>query len=184
MRAGALRHRAEILSLSAGLLAQSHGLRWVGISTKESADPPAAIGLRGRVLVEVRARYSVEFLMGRYLRHGPRLLHIANAPRDFKGSRSELVITCEELVGEPALYVGPGGGVAVPCRVFLAHGVARPGELTGKAEYTTQLEAALIEVGRPQPGGVFQVGDQAWRVAGLVEDDDDRIVRRMWVKRS
>jgi head-tail adaptor len=181
MRAGALRHRAEVLSLSADLAAVSHGHRWVGVRTKESADPPASAGLRARSLVEVRARFSPELLAFRYLRHGSRLFHITSA-RDFKGVRAELVITCEELVGEVATYTPPAGA-ALPCRVFLAHGVSRPGEFVGKSEYTTQLEAALIEVGRPQPGGVFLVGDQAWRVAGLVEDDDDRIVRRMWVKR-
>ena len=75
------------------------------------------------------------------------------------------------------------GATALPCRVFLAYGVSRPGQLTGAVEYVTELEAAVVEVGRPQPGAVFEVDGVAWRVAGLVETEDDRVVRRMWVKK-
>lgn len=181
MRAGSLRHRVRILSLSAQLQAIDLGERWASIRAKESADPPAALGLRARTMVEVRARCSPLFAADRYLRNGQRLLRITSV-RDPQGTAAELVLTCEELVGESAVYTPPAGG-AIECRVFLAHGVARPSDLVGKSEYNTQLEAALIEVGRPQPGGVFQVGGESWRVAGLVDDEDDRVVRRMWVKR-
>ena len=181
MRAGAMRFRAELLSLSADLSPLSHGHRWTDIRTKESADVQAPSGLRARALVEVRARFSADLIEGRYLRHSGRLFHITSA-RDFKGTGAALVLSCEELAGVVATYTAPGGAAA-QCRVHLAYGVARPGEFTGKAEYSTQLEAALIEVGRPQPGGVFTVGAESWRVAGLVDDDDDRVVRRMWVKR-
>lgn len=182
MRAGNLRHRAEVLSLDADLMPFSHGPRWVGIRAKESADAPAASGLRSPAMVEVRARYSAELLQGRYLRHSQRLLHITGA-RDPMGTGAELVLSCVELVGAAASYTPAGGGTARPCRVHLTHGVARVGELTGKAEYTTQAEVALIEVGRPQAGALLQVGAETWRVTGLVEDDD-RITRRLWVKRQ
>lgn len=181
MRAGRLRYRAQVLGLDDQLQSVDLGSRWVDIRTKEG-ETPAPAGLRQRSLVEIRARFSDVFRSGRYLRHGDRLFHLVS-PRDPRGNGAEVVVSAEELVGESSNYTPPAGGAPLPCRVFLAHGVSRPGEFTGKAEYTTQLEAALIEVGRPQPGGVFQVGDQTWRVAGLVEDDDDRIVRRMWVKR-
>lgn len=181
MRAGSLRHRAVLLELGASLAPVEIGRRWVGIRTKDQADAPAAIGLRSRTLAEVRARFALDYQAGRYLRHGARLLHITSV-RDPRGNKAELVMTCEELVGQAAQYASASGGAAVPCRVFLQHGVARVGDV-GRTEYTTQLEAALIEVGRPQPGALFVVGDQTWRVAGLVEDEDDRVVRRMWVKR-
>lgn len=183
MRLGRLDKRATILSLAADLSPVTIGSRWVGIRAKEAADAGQASGLRTGAMVEVRARGSAELVQGRYLLSGSRLLHITSV-RDPMGTGAELVLSCDELVGEVAHYTPPSGGAVMPCRVFLTHGVARPGEFAGKSEYTTQLEAALIEVGRPQPGGVFQVGAQAWRVSALVDDDDDRIVRRMWVKRS
>lgn len=180
MRAGSLRHRAEILSMGADLAPASHGSRWVGIRAKESADAPAAAGLRTRAMVEVRARSDAALIPGRYLLQGGRLLHITSV-RDPMGNGAELVLSCEELVGEAAQYKSASGVTASPCRVFLQHGVARVGDV-GRTEYTTQLEAALIEVGRPQPGALFVVAGQTWRVAGLVDDEDDRVVRRMWVK--
>lgn len=180
MRAGALRHRAEILSLGADLAKVSHGSRWVGIRAKEGADAPAASGLRTRAMVEVRARASAELVPGRYLVSGARLLHITSV-RDPMGKGAEVVLSCDELIGLPAQYSPTSGGPAIPCRVFLAHGVARVGDV-GRTEYTTQLEAAVIEVGRPQPGALVVVGGQTWRVSGLVEEEDDRVVRRMWVK--
>lgn len=182
MRSGNLRHRAEVLSLGSNLTSVSHGSRWASIRAKEEADTPAATGLRSPAMVEVRARYSVELQQGRYLRHAGRLLYITGA-RDPMGTSVELVLSCVELVGAAAAYTSAGGS-AQPCRVHLTHGVARVGDLTGKAEYTTQAEVALIEVGRPQAGALLQVGSDTWRVTGLVEDDDDRIVRRLWVKRQ
>lgn len=182
MRAGSLRHRGVLLALGADLAPVEIGPKWVGIRSKEEADTPSALGLRSRAMTEVRARFDPEFQAGRYIRHGERLLHITSA-RDPRGNKAELVMSCEELVGESAQFTPASGGAAAPCRVFLAHGVARPGEFAGKSEYTTQLEAALIEVGRPQPGAVFVMGGVSWRVAALVEDEDDRVVRRMWVKR-
>lgn len=182
MRSGKLRHRAEVLSLGADLSPVSHGSRWTSIRAKEAADAPAPTGLRSPAMVEVRARFSAELIQGRYLRHGGRLLYITGA-RDPMGTGAELVLSCHELIGLPGEY-RPIDSAPTACRVYLAHGVARLGDLTGKAEYTTQAEVALIEVGRPQPGALLQMGGETWRVTGLVEDDDDRIVRRLWVKRQ
>lgn len=180
MRIGALDTPADLLTLGADLQAQVVDMVWVGIRSKEAADAPAPVSLRAQVKVEVRAWFDDRLMQGRYLRADSRLLHLLSV-RDFKNDRSELVMTCEELVGQAAQYASASGGAAVPCRVFLQHGVARVGDV-GRTEYTTQLEAALIEVGRPQPGALFVVAGQTWRVAGLVDDEDDRVVRRMWVK--
>lgn len=181
MRAGRMRYRAKVLGLDDQLLPVELGERWVDIRTKEG-DSPASLGLRQHSLVEVRARFSELFRSGRYLRHGARLFHLVS-PRDSRGTGAELIISAEELVGESATYTASAGGVSVPCRVFFAYEVSRPGEFGGALEYATQLEAALIEVGRPQPGAVFVVDDISWRVAGLVDEQDDQVVRRMWVKR-
>lgn len=182
MRVGRLDTPADLLALGSNLQQQSLGFVWIGIRSKDSADVPEAVGLRSPAKVEVRAWYDESLLPGRYLRASDRLLHLVSV-RDFKGDRFELVMTCEELIGEPAQYTSAGGGTALPCRVFLAYDVSRPGQHLGVVEYVTQLEAAVIEVGRPQPGAVFTVDGVSWRVAGLVDTEDDRVVRRMWVKR-
>lgn len=181
MRAGRMRYRAKVLGLDDQLLPVLLGERWVDIRTKE-AESPAPLGLRQRSLVEVRARFSELFRSGRYLQHGSRLFHLVS-PRDSRGNSAELVISAEELVGESATYTASLGGASVPCRVFFNYEVSRPGQFGGTVEYATQLEAALIEVGRPQPGAVFEVDGVSWRIAGLVDEQDDQIVRRMWVKR-
>lgn len=183
MRAGNLRHRATILSLSADLSPVDHGSRWVSLRAKDAGDVTAPTGLRSAGLVEVRARYTSELQQGRYLRNGNRLLYIASAPRDPMGTKAEMVMSCAELVGAPAAFIAQVGAAPLPCRAFMVYEVERPGQFAGVVEYVTQLEAAVIEVGRPQPGAVFEVDGVAWRVAGLVEGEDDRVVRRMWVKR-
>lgn len=181
MRAGRLRYRGQLLALDDQLQAVDLGSRWVDIRTKEG-ESPAPVGLRQRSLVEIRARFSSLFCAGRYLRHGGRLFHLVTA-RDPRGNGVEVVVSAEELIGTAATYTAQSGADLLPCRVFLAYGVSRPGQFSGAVEHVTELEAAVIEVGRPQPGAVFQVDGVAWRVAGLVEGEDDRIVRRMWVKR-
>lgn len=181
MRAGRLRYRGQVLSLADHFQVVDHGKRWVDILTKEG-DTPAPAGLRQRSLVDIRARHSDVLLAGRYLTHGGRLFHLVSV-RDPRGKGVELTVSAEELVGAAATYTAQPGVEPIPCRVFLAHEVARPGQFAGVVEYVTQIEAALIEVGRPQPGAVFEVAGVSWRVAGLVEAEDDRVVRRMWVKR-
>lgn len=180
MRAGRLRSRATLLALGDQLQVVELGQRWVDIRTKEGATPAPA-GLRQSSLVEIRARFSDIFRSGRYLQHGGQLFHLVS-PRPV-GNGAELVVSAEELAGTPATYTASPGATALPCRVFLAYGVSRPGQFSGAVELVTELEAAVVEVGRPQPGAVFEVDGVAWRVAGLVETEDDRVVRRMWVKK-
>ena len=182
MRTGRLDTPADLLVLDANLHAQLIDWLWVGIIAKDAGDVPVAAGLRNPGRVEVRAWWDARLHNGRYLRAEQRLLHI-DSVRDVRGDQAEQVLTCTELIGAPATYTAQPGAAALPCRVFLAYGVSRPGQHAGVVEHVTELEAAVIEVGRPQPGAVFQVDGVAWRVAGLVDTEDDRIVRRMWVKR-
>lgn len=182
MRAGDLGYRAAVLDLSDTLQAVEICRRWVDIRSKEGTTAPPAAGLRASVRVEVRARFSAELFAGRYLKHGGRLLYINDA-RDYTGKRAELLMSCDELVGQAATLKASPAAPPVPCRAFLVHGVKRMGDGIALNSYSTQLEAAVIEVGRPQPGAEFVVAGATWRVTGLVEDDDDRIVRRMWVRR-
>lgn len=182
MRTGRLDTPADLLVLGPDLQPQLIDWLWVGARAKDSGDVPVAAGLRNPGRVEVRAWWDERLRNGCYLRTEQRLLHIDSA-RDVMGQRAELVLTCTELIGAPATYTAQPGADVFPCRVFLAYGVSRPGQFAGAVEHVTELEAAVIEVGRPQPGAVFLVDGVAWRVAGLVEGEDDRIVRRMWVKR-
>lgn len=182
MRMGRLETPADLLALGADLQPQLIDWLWVGIRAKDVGDVPVAAGLRNPGRVEVRAWWDERLRNGRYLRAEQRLLHI-DSVRDVTGQQAEQVLTCTELIGTPAAYTAQPGAAPLPCRVFLDYEVARPGQFGGMVEYATQLEAALIEVGRPQPGAVFLVDGVRWRVAGLVEREDDRVVRRMWVKR-
>ena len=182
MRTGRLETPADLLELGADLQPLVIDWLWFGIRAKDSGDVQAATGLRNPGKVEARCWWDDRLLPGRFLRAEGRLLHI-DSVRDVTGQQSELTITATELIGQQASYTPAGGGTAKPCRVHLTHGVARAGDLTGKAEYTTQAEVALIEVGRPQSGAQLLIGSDTWRITGLVDDDDDRITRRMWVKR-
>lgn len=182
MRAGRLETPAELLVLGHDLQPQVLDWMWFGIRAKDSGEAPVAAGLRSPAKVEVRAWWDGRLQQGRYLRAEGRLLHL-DGVRDVTGQQAEVVMTATELVGASALYQSPSGA-AVVCRVYLAHGVKRPAENVGLSTYSTQLEAALIEVGRPQAGAEFLVDGETWRVTGLVDDDDDRIVRRMWVKKA
>lgn len=182
MRTGRLDTPADLLALGADLEPVLIDWLWVGITAKDAGDVSAAAGLRNPGRVEVRAWWDERLRNGSYLRSEQRLLHV-DSVRDVRGQQAEQVLTCTELIGSPASFVAQPGSLASPCRVFLVHEVARPGQFGGMVEFATQLEAAVVEVGRPQPGAVFKVGGVQWRVAGLVESEDDRIVRRMWVKR-
>lgn len=180
MRAGNLRHRAELLSLAADLSPVSHGSRWFAIRAKEAADSPAPTGLRSPAMVEVRARYSAELLQGRYLRHGSRLFAITGV-RDPMGTRAELVLSCDELIGDAATYT-PAGGDPVACRALLIHGAHYLDEQGQVTDYRTRAEVALIEVGRPQVDDQLQLGATTYTVIAYADDTDDGVVRGLWLE--
>lgn len=180
MRAGRLNQRAEILSIDASLVPVSQGSRWVGIRAKEAADVPAATGLRTRALVEVRARFSDLLLVGRYLKSGARLLHITSA-RDPMGDRAELVLSCDELVGEVAEYQ-PAGGTPAACRVHLTHSAPYLDDMGKVTDYRTKAEVAVIEVGRPQVDDQLLVGAVLYTVTAYADESDDGVVRGLWLE--
>lgn len=182
MRAGALRHRAEILSLAADLAPVSHGSRWVGIRAKEAADAPEASGLRSPAMVEVRARYSAELSQGRYLRHAGRLLHITGA-RDPMGTGAELVLSCHELVGQAGEY-RPTTGDPLACRVHLTHNAPYLDDMGQVTDYRTRAEVALLEVGRPQVDDQLMVAGTLYTVIAYADDTDDGVVRGLWLEAS
>lgn len=181
MRAGALRHRATILSLSVDLSAISLGSCWVGIRAKEAGDVQAASGLRTGAMVEVRARFSALLTAGCYLRSGSRLLHITSA-RDPMGSGAELVLSCDELLGEPAEY-RPDGGMPAACRVHLLHSAPYLDDMGQVTDYKTRAEVALIEVGRPQVDDQLLVSGVLYTVIAYASDSDDGVVRGLWLER-
>ena len=181
MRAGSLRHRAEILSMGADLAPASHGSRWVGIRAKESADAPAAEGLRTRSMVEVRARSDAALIPGRYLRQGGRLLHITSV-RDPMGNGAELVLSCEEFVGECGEAM-PLGLPARRCRVFLQHDAPLRDDMGQVTAYKTRAEVALIEAGRLQAGyDQLRVCGVTYNVLDYEASSDDGIVRGLWLE--
>lgn len=181
MRAGSLDRRAQILSLSADLAPVDHGSRWVSIRAKDTGDVTQPTGLRSTALVEVRARFSDELQQGRYLRNGDRLLYIASAPRDPMGTRAELVLSCAELVGQPAEY-RPQGGVPVACRVYLTHSAPYLDDLGRVTDYKTKAEVAVIEVGRPEEGDQLLIASTLYNVIAYARDSDDGVVRGLWLE--
>ena len=181
MRAGNLRHRATILSLSADLCAISHGSRWASIRAKDAGDAAQLAGLRATALVEVRARYCDELQQGRYLRTGSRLLYISSAPRDPMGTKAEMVVTCAELVGQPAEY-RPQSGVPVECRVHLTHLAPYLDDLGQVTDYKTRAEVAVIEVGRPEEGDQLMIAGTLYNVIAYARDSDDGVVRGLWLE--
>ena len=180
MRAGNLRQRAEILSLSADLVRVSHGKRWVGIRAKEAADAPAASGLRTRAMVEVRARASADLVPGRYLQSGSRLLHITSV-RDPMGNGAELVLSCDELVGQPAEY-RPAFEVPVACRAHLMHQAPYLDDLGQVTDYKTRAEVAIIEAGRPQVDDQLFISGALYNIVAYARDTDDGVVRGLWLE--
>lgn len=177
MRAGRLRSRATLLALGDQLQVVELGQRWVDIRTKEGATPAPA-GLRQSSLVEIRARFSDIFRSGRYLQHGGRLFHLVS-PRPV-GNGAELVVSAEELAGEPGQYI-PQGGVPLGCRVHLTHEAPYRDELGQVVSYMTRAEVAIIEVGRPQEGDQLSVEGVPYVVANYADDSDDGVVRGLWL---
>lgn len=180
MRLGRLDKRAAILSLTAALQVVNHGSRWVGLVAKDGGDVPAARGLRTGALVQVRSRPSPEFMQGRYLQVGQRLLVITSV-RDPVANDAQAVLSCEELVGQPAQYL-PADGVPRCCRVHLTHEAPYRDELGQVVSYMTRAEVAIIEVGRPQEGDQLRVGGDLYVVANYADDTDDGVVRGLWLQ--
>lgn len=180
MRAGSLRHRTTILSLSADLSPVDHGARWVSIRAKDAGDVAAPAGLRSTGLVEVRARYTSELQQGRYLLNGNRLLYIASAPRDPMGTRAEMVMSCAELVGQAAEY-RPAIGLPIACRVHLTHQAPYRDEMGQATDYRTRAEVAIIEVGRPEAGDQVLVEGVLYNVDAYADETDDGVVRGLWL---
>ena len=177
MRAGRLRYRATLLALGDQLQVVELGQRWVDIRTKEG-DSPAPAGLRQRSLVEIRSRFSDIFRSGRYLQHGGRLFHLVS-PRPV-GNGAELVVSAEELAGEPGQYIPQGGG-PLCCRVHLTHEAPYRDELGQVTSYMTRAEVAIIEVGRPQEGDQLRVSGVPYVVAHYADESDDGVVRGLWL---
>lgn len=181
MRAGTLRNHAQVLSLSVDLNTVDHGARWVSFRSKASGDASPVSGLRATAMVEVRARFSDELQPGRYLRHESRLLYIASAPRDPMGTRAELVLSCDELVGQPAEY-RPQAGMPTPCRVHLTHEAPYLDDMGQVVDYKTRAEVAVIEVGRPQVDDQLLIAGTLYNVIQYARDSDDGVVRGLWLE--
>lgn len=180
MRAGRLDTPADIVVMSADLCPVVLDWLWVEIVSKESADPPAAIGLRAPAKVTVRSWWDERLRPGMYLRADGRLLLIDDV-RDFNNQRAEVVITCSELVGQAAEY-RPQGGVPVGCRVHLMHLAPYLDELGQVTDYKTRAEVAVIEVGRPQEDDQLLIAGSLYNVIAYANNTDDGVVRGLWLE--
>lgn len=179
MRAGRLDTPVDLLELDACLRPRVLDWLWCAIQTKETAEPPAAQGLRAPAKVTVRAWWDERLRAGRYLRTEGRLLLIDDV-RDFTGRRAEVAITCSELVGLPAEF-RPLEGVPVACRVHLTREAPYRDDMGQTTDYRIRAEVALIEVGRPQPDDQLLVGGALYSVSTYADDSDDGVVRGLWL---
>lgn len=182
MRAGEIRHRAELLELDGDLQERCLGKVWVGIITQENAAPPAPAGLRNPIRVDIRARYNPSIIIGRYLRHDQRLFHV-NSVRDPIGTRAELRVTADELMGAPGQVIRQRQAPKC-CRVFLAFDVpyVSPDSDQGPV-LRIYGEVALIEAGRVEQDDILVVGRDRYCVLWLAADSDDGVVRGLWLER-
>lgn len=181
MRAGELRHRAEILELGPDLCSAVVSGVWLGIKAKEAADPPMATGLRSPARVDIRARHSAKLVQGRYLRHGDRLFYITSV-RDPVGDKSELRITADELVGSPAVYMTQGQP-SRECRALVQHEAPWLDDMGAVTDYKTRAEVAVIEAGRPQAGDQISIDSTLYNVIAYADATDDGVVRGLWLER-
>jgi len=180
MRLGELDKRAELLSIEPDLSVDSIGSRWVGIRSKAGGDVPAAAGLRTGAMIEIRSRFWSELIAGRYLKSGSRLFHITSA-RDPMGDKSELVLSCDEFVGDAGEY-RPAVGDPIACRVHVTHSAPYLDELGQVTDYRTKAEIVLLEVGRPQVDDELLIGSTLYAVTGYADSSDDGIVRGLWLE--
>jgi len=180
MRAGSLRHRAEILELSPDLCPVVVSGVWLAINAKESAEPPMPTSLRSGAKVDIRARYSSKLFQGRYLRHGDRLFYITSV-RDPVGDKAELRITAEELVGAPAQYL-PQDMAPRSCRVLIQHEAPWLDDMGAVTDYKTRGEVAIIEAGRVQIGDQLSLSGVTYNVIAYADGSDDGVVRGLWLE--
>lgn len=179
MRLGRLDKRAQILELAPDMSVSCLATRWVGIRAKDAGDFPAPPGLRVRAMIEVRARYSDLLVQGRYLKCGSRLFRITSA-RDVMATKSDLVMSCDEFVGEPGEY-RPDGFPPSPCRVHLTYEAPYFDDIGQVTCYKTRGEIALIEAGRIQTGEILSVSGIDYQVINYAADTDDGVVRGLWL---
>lgn len=97
------------------------------------------------------------------------------------GAKAELVMSCAELVGQPAEY-RPQAGVPVPCRVHLAHEAPYLDDMGQVVDYKTRAEVAVIEVGRPQVDDQLLIAGTLYNVIQYARDSDDGVVRGLWLE--
>lgn len=168
MRAGLLKYRAQVVG---------GALFWAGMVEKIASSDGSIRGLRIASAVEIRAREHTPLSPGTHIRIGQRLF-VVMAVRPIH--RGEIGASVVELVGAVAVYQ-PVAGEPVTTRCYVAHDAVYLSD-TGKSEYRAKLEVPLIECPRPQPGDRLTVSGITYKVIGLVDGEDDGVVRAVWGK--
>lgn len=181
MRAGRLRDKARIVTLDHNLSQVCCGAIWCGITASESALAPMPAGLRAGVKVVVRARFNQKLQQGVYLMTKDRILHVTSV-RDATGKRAELTASCDEFIGQAAIYT-PVTGQQKPCRVHMAYDAPYLDELGQVTGYRIRAQVLLLEIGRPQVNDRITIDGQAFVVTQYAADTDDGVVRSLWLEK-
>lgn len=181
LAAGKLDQRVAVFDLDANLRMTHVTSIWSTIRAKESAAPPMPAGLRTGARLDVWCRYNSKITQGQYIKCRSRILHVTSA-RDPDGARAALVLTCDEFIGQPAVYRS-AGRADVCCRVYLQHDAPHLDEIGQVTNYRTRAEVLVAEVGRPQADDILLIGGVGYLVTQYASDTDDGVVRGLWVER-
>lgn len=187
VRAGGLKHRITVRELVGDPPIASDVITiWGGIvdaGGSQTADISPASGLRSPLPVIIRCRYHAALHVGLYAVYGGRLFYIDQV-RNIEQADRELILSCTELAGEATVYT-PSGGSPITTRGFLRQGVRfAGGEYSARADYNTQIELPIAEVGRARRGDAVNLRQVDYTVLGLDEQGDDGVVRRVWIREA
>lgn len=187
VRAGRLKHRITIRQLVGDPPVASDVVTiWgdiVDAGGSQTSDISPASGLRSPLPVIIYARYHMSVYVGLYAVYGGRLFYIDQVRNPEQANR-ELILSCTELAGETTVYT-PSGGSPINTRGFLRQGVRfAGGEYSARADYNTQIELPIAEVGRARRGDGLTLRQVNYTVLGLDEEGDDGVVRRVWIREA
>lgn len=168
MRMGKLQYR--------GRIAEGKTI-WIGMSEKTDQEIPMQVGLRMPKQVVLRTHYKSGLQANTHVYIDNRLFYLT-AVRDPDGLKIEQVASAIELGGSPAIFIDKQNQQTIT-RAHVQKNVSYLDD-SGRTRFRHRIEVPLIECPRPQPGEKIQISDITYSVIGVVDEEDDGIVRALW----
>lgn len=159
------------------------GLLWCSgaIVPAGTADIAAAPGLRSAVPVTIRARWSDTLRAGRYLSSAAGDLWHIDSVRDPDGRRTDLLLTCTALAGDPAT-VTPAAGDPYSVRAVLLRSAVGLGEFGAAVEHRFAVELAVCEAAGVATGDTLALAGRDWLVVDPVPGSWDGVTHQVYVR--